>query len=320
MIRLLVTSFSLLLPLAALAASPPAEVKSAKITILSTMLADYGNLGEWGFSALVEADGHRILFDTGAHQDVVLKNLRTLKLDLADVPVVILSHNHHDHTGGLITLRQSVLPDHPAALAIAHVGTGIFYSRKDAIPGVEGNTMVQTKLDYEKTGGRFVVHDRPFELYPGVWLTGPIPRVHPERNWSGDDRVVTPSGVVEDNIPEDMSLILVTSRGEIILTGCGHAGVVNIAEYTQKFLPPMRIHALIGGVHLYAASEETLKWTASRLRPIGIDNFIGAHCTGIETVFQLRPLLGLDRAHAVVGAVGATFTLGSGIDPGEIAR
>src|SRR5471032_868778 len=100
-----------------------AQVKSLKITLLSTMLADFGELGEWGFSALVEADGHRILFDTGAHTDVVLKNARILKIDLTTVPVIILSHNHHDHTGGLITLRQSMLPDHPDALAVAHVGT-----------------------------------------------------------------------------------------------------------------------------------------------------------------------------------------------------
>ena len=308
------------------------------------MLADQAYLGEWGFSALVEADGHRILFDTGQHSDLVLNNARLLKIDLSTVPVVILSHNHHDHTGGLLTLRRSVLPDHPQALSVAHVATGIFYSRpmltrgepsgpgaaSDSgaapgrrlvpVPGVEENTMLQTKSDYEQTGGRFVSHDRPFQLYPGVWLTGPIPRVHPERNWSGEGRVVTPAGIVEDNIPEDMSLIIQTARGEIVLTGCGHAGVVNICEYAQRFLPPAHIHALIGGVHLFAASEDTLQWTAGRLKPLGVDYFLGAHCTGIETLFALRPLLGLDRAHAVVGAVGATFTLGTGIDPGVIAR
>ena len=301
-------------------AATAAQVKSLKITLLSTMLADKAYWGEWGFSALVEADGHRILFDTGNHPDLVLKNARLLKIDLTTVPVVILSHNHQDHTGGLMTLRQSVLPAHPEALATAHVGTGIFYSRPRTLPHIEENTMLSIKPAYEHTGGTFITHDRPFELYPGVWLTGPIPRVHPEHNWSGDSRVVTPAGTVEDNIPEDMSLIVQTANGEVVLTGCGHAGIVNICEYAQKFLPPARIHALIGGVHLYAASNATIRWTAERLNPIGVDHFLGAHCTGIETLYALRPLLGLDRKHAVVGAVGATFTLSEGIDPGEIAQ
>src|SRR4051812_35414583 len=98
------------------AAEPAAardQVKALKITILSTMLADGPGLGEWGFSALVEVDGHRILFDTGAHTDVVLKNVGALSLDLSTVPEVILSHSHSDHVGGFMTLRDSVLKSAP---------------------------------------------------------------------------------------------------------------------------------------------------------------------------------------------------------------
>src|SRR5277367_6070407 len=73
------------------------QVKTLKVTILSTMLADDG-IGEWGFAALVEADGHKILFDTGARPNTVLENARELKLDLSDVQDVILSHFHDDHT------------------------------------------------------------------------------------------------------------------------------------------------------------------------------------------------------------------------------
>src|ERR1700678_4747104 len=80
----------------AAAADAPSRVRALKITILSTMLADGNELGEWGFSALVEADGHRILFDTGAHEDVVLKNTRTLGVDLSTIPEIVLSHDHWD--------------------------------------------------------------------------------------------------------------------------------------------------------------------------------------------------------------------------------
>ena len=297
------------------------RVHALKITILSTMLADGAELGEWGFAALVEADGHRILFDTGAHTDVVLKNIRTLGVDLDSIPEVVLSHSHSDHVGGLLALRDAALADRaPAALARAHVAEGIFYSRISAAPPLEGNPMILIKPRYEETGGIFISHDKPAEIYPGVWLTGPVPRKYPERNWSGDDKVRTPAGIVEDNLPEDMAMIFDTDAGLVVLTGCGHAGVVNIIDYARTFVRPARIHALIGGIHLFAASDKTLAWTAGKLRSFGVDNFIGAHCTGIETVYRFRHDLDLDRAHAVVGAVGASFELGKGIDPRYIAR
>jgi len=295
-------------------------VRALKITVLSTMLADGDELGEWGFAALVEVDGHRLLFDTGAHTDVVLKNAASLKLDLTTVPEVVLSHWHSDHVGGFITLRRAVAKKTPTALARTHVGEGIFLPRVGTPPGVELNPMIRAKTDYEDSDGQFVVHAKPAEIYPGVWLTGPVPRQHPEHNWSGHARVKTASGIVEDTIQDDMALVIDTAAGLVIITGCGHAGVVNIVEHARAFLRPARLHALIGGIHLFNASEATLAWTAEKLRGYGIENFIGAHCTGVETVYRFRHDLGLDRAHCVVGAVGQTFDLTRGIDPGEIAR
>ena len=77
------------------------------------MLADTKGIGEWGFAALVEADGHRLLFDTGARPETVLANARELGVDLADVTEVVLSHHHGDHTGGLLTLRRELAKDDP---------------------------------------------------------------------------------------------------------------------------------------------------------------------------------------------------------------
>ena len=106
----------------------PHQVKSLKITILSTMLTQQG-IGEWGFAALVEADGHRILFDTGQRSNTVLLNAETLNVDLSDVQEVVLTHNHGDHTGGLVTLRREYSKVNPEALSVAHVGRGIFWKR-----------------------------------------------------------------------------------------------------------------------------------------------------------------------------------------------
>ena len=82
-------------------------VSSLKITTLSTMLANRG-IGEWGYSALVEVDGKKILFDTGNKPETVLKNVKELGIDLSDVEDVFLSHNHGDHIGGLVTLRNEL--------------------------------------------------------------------------------------------------------------------------------------------------------------------------------------------------------------------
>jgi 7,8-dihydropterin-6-yl-methyl-4-(beta-D-ribofuranosyl)aminobenzene 5'-phosphate synthase len=296
------------------------RVRSLKVTILSTMLADGNELGEWGFAALVEADGHLILFDTGAHSDVVLKNAQTLGIDLTRVPDVVLSHDHWDHVGGLLTLRESVAGRAPAALARVHVGEGIFFPRTSFNRGIEDNPALLLKPAYEKTGGVFISHAEPAELYPGVWLTGPIPRKYPERNWSGSGRVKTPAGWVEDTVPEDQALVFDTDQGLVVLVGCAHAGVVNTIDYARTIVRPARIHALIGGIHLFSATDETLDWTAKKLAGFGVDNFLGGHCTGIETVYRFRPALGLDRRHAVVAAVGASYDLLTGIEPRNIAR
>ncbi|HMD32399.1 MAG TPA: MBL fold metallo-hydrolase [Candidatus Acidoferrales bacterium] len=294
------------------------RVHALKITILSTMLADDG-IGEWGFAALVEVDGNRILYDTGARPTTVLQNARELKIDLSGVRDVILSHNHADHTGGLVTLRREFSAVNPQALSRAYVAPGIFWSRPNA-QGGEGNSMIATRREYEALGGTIIENAKPVQLFPGVWLTGPVPRVYPERNWSVTGNVVTPGGPVEDNVPEDQALVFDTDRGLVMLTGCGHAGIVNILDYARHTVRPAPIYAAIGGFHLFAADDAKLDWTAGKLHDMGIQNILGAHCTGLHTVYYLKDKLGLPRQACLVGAVGATFTLEKGIAQGRLAQ
>ena len=294
------------------------KVKSLKITILSTMLADEG-IGEWGFSALVEVDGRKILFDTGARPETVLSNIKDLKIDLSDVTEIFISHNHQDHTGGLLRLREELGKKNPGALIVAHAGEGIFYPRV----GAKGNTsyILESKPKFEAMGGKFEIHHEPKEIYPGVWISGPVPRIHDERNWNGTGKLVMPNGdVVEDKLPEDQSLIFDTEQGVVILSGCGHAGIVNTVEYAQKFLHKTTTETLIGGFHLFNLSDDKINWTAGKLKAYGVEKIIGAHCTGINAVFALREKIGLDRKTAVVGAVGSYFDLANGISPGQIAK
>ncbi|MGE3817872.1 MAG: MBL fold metallo-hydrolase [Isosphaeraceae bacterium] len=298
-------------------AEPP--IKSVKVVVLSTMLADTKGLGEWGFAALVEVDGRRILFDAGARPRTVLENARELGVDLSNVPDVILSHHHGDHTGGLLTLRRELGQVNPHAIARAHVGSGLFWPRPDERGG-ETNETIAMKAPFEATGGRFIEVSRPTELFPGAWLTGPVPRRHPERNWSGKGQVQTPEGLAEDTIPEDMALVLDTARGLVVVTGCGHSGIVNILEYAKDKIRSTPVTAVVGGLHLFPLNDAGLAWTAEKLKGFGVAHLLGAHCTGVESVYAMRPGLGLDRTTCVVGAVGSGFDLDRGVLPGVIAR
>lgn len=296
------------------------RVERLKITVLSTMLAERG-IGEWGYAALVEVDGRRILFDTGNRPETVLANARELGIDLSSVTDVVLSHNHRDHTGGLLTLRRELMRANPAALSRVHVARGIFWSRASGQDSTrEGNSMLALRSAFEATGGTFVEHAGPTELLPGVWLTGPVPRLHAERNWSGAGRVRTPSGVVEDDIPEDASLVVDAREGLVLLTGCGHAGIVNTVEHARTMIAGRPLHAIVGGLHLFQASDSTLAWTGARLRTAGLRYLLAGHCTGIEATYLLRRAVGLDRRTAVVSATGSSFSLDRGIDPLGLAR
>jgi 7,8-dihydropterin-6-yl-methyl-4-(beta-D-ribofuranosyl)aminobenzene 5'-phosphate synthase len=301
------------------AADTAKQIHSLKITVLSTMLVgDTTGIGEWGFSALVEADGHRILLDTGNHPETVLQNARDLKIDLSYVREVILTHNHGDHVGGLLTLRREMMKQNPDALSIVHVGKGIFYSRP--LPDREGNRMIAIRKEYEATGGKIIEHDGWAEILPGAWLTGPVPRKYPERNWSVTTKVQTPDGLVEDNIPEDQSLVLNTTQGLVVVTGCGHAGIVNILTDANTEFHGHSVYGVIGGLHLYPATDEQLDWTGDKMKEFHVANLLGAHCTGIEAVYHLRDRAGLTRKSAVVATVGSTFTLADGIATGPLAK
>jgi 7,8-dihydropterin-6-yl-methyl-4-(beta-D-ribofuranosyl)aminobenzene 5'-phosphate synthase len=296
------------------------KVSALKITVLVTNLAGdmHEGDGEWGYSALVEVDGHKILYDTGASADMVMKNAAALHIELSDVEEVILSHNHWDHVGGLMTLRRELARVNPRAMSRVHVGAGIFEPRLDA-SGVDNNGLKTIRAEYLATGGQFIVHEQPTQLYPGVWLTGPVPRPNAEKNWIPGLTIAGPQGPIEDNVPEDSALLFETAEGTVILTGCGHAGIVNIAEYAKQITGGSPLLAVVGGLHLFAASDQTIHWTGEKLKSYGMRYLLAGHCTGIEATYLLRDSAGLSRKTAVVSAVGSSFMLGHGIDPRKLA-
>ena len=174
----------------------------------------------------------------------MLANARELRIDFAGVADAVVSHNHGDHTGGLLGLRESARGRDTAALGRVHVAPGIFWPRPS--PAGVSNGLLRVKEEYERSGGTFVEHAGAAMIAPGVWVTGPVPRVHPERNFPGGGRVQAPDGVREDTVPEDMSLVFDTPSGLVVLSGCGHAGLINTLDHARKAVRAAPIHAAVG--------------------------------------------------------------------------
>jgi len=306
--RLLLTLAVLLLaPLPALAA----QVGKLKVTVLSTMMADQG-VGEWGYAALVEVDGRKILYDTGARPETVLANARELKVDLSGIEDVVLSHHHGDHTGGFLVLRKALAAANPKALSRVHVAEGFF------LAGAQGfrPEVAKFRTAVESSGAHFVVHQRAQEIGPGVWLTGPVPRETDEKNFPPGWKLA--SGA-EDDVPEDMALVFDTADGVVALTGCGHAGAINIARRARALGGGKPLLALIGGLHTFNLSDARLDWTGAELKTTGVKYMLLGHCTGIEATMRLRAATGLTRRTSAYGATGATFELGRGLNARPIA-
>ena len=294
-------------------------IKKLKITILSTMLAENG-LGEWGFSALVEADSVKILFDAGSHERTVLDNCKEMKIDLTKVTTFVLSHNHWDHTIGWIPVRNEISKSRKDALSVTHVANGIFDTRLKS--SGENDTKLQNDSAlYVQSGGKIIRHNAFEEIFPGIYVTGPVARKYPEKNYNQSGKKKDVSGkTVADDLPEDMSLIIRTEKGLVLLSGCGHSGIINTISQARDNLHQEPVYAAIGGFHLFQNTDEQIKWTANQLKLAGIHYFMGAHCTGIEPVFQIREWAGLKRGDCVVGAVGASFDLSKGFNPGLLAK
>jgi len=303
---------------------PAPQGPDAVVTILTTNGADFlGAMeplkGEWSFAAWIEVDDRAFLFDTGWSPDNVFSNAEILGIDLSIAEDLILSHNHPDHTGGLELLRTELSKRNPNALRRIHVAEGIFDSRPGP-DGSERNPMIEKRERLEALGSEFIIYTEPTEIASGVWVTGPVPRVHPETNYpTGAGALVVRDGENQkDTIAESQSLVVLATGGPVFVSGCGHAGLINTLAHGRDAIADQRPQAAIGGFHLAGADDETLRWTAERLAEVQLGHFVGGHCTGFETVVTLRELADLPRDRAVIGAIGTRFETGVGIVPGNI--
>lgn len=279
---------------APLAPAPFPSSVPAKVTILYDAFGDQPGLQrDWGFAALVEYGGHRILFDAGNDGAVFERNVRALKVDLRRLDFAVISHRHGDHTGGLAYLLR-VNPN--VKIYVPAERFGVFGGpvpatiiRPDtALPPrmryFAGSVPAELASSAAWPDAHFVRVDSLTEVAPGVALVSTVSRT---------------AGTLE---LRELSLVLRTTAGLVVLVGCSHPGIETILEATRPYGD--HVHEIFGGLHLVATADPEIDRIASALRDQWrLDLIAPGHCTGEPAFDALARAFGRRYVYAGLGTV-----------------
>ena len=250
-----------------------------KITILYDSFGKRPSLTQdWGYAALVEYAGKRILFDTGNDAEIFARNVRTMGVDLRKLDLVVISHRHADHTSGLTYLLQ-VNPK--VRIYVPHEPFGLFggdppqnlYRDVEVLPAEYryfNGVHKKFKTGTPWPAANFVQVESSQEIGPGIILVESISQ--------------TP-GTLE---LRELTLRLETPSGAIIVTGCSHSGIEKILQASVDF-KSAHIRTVVGGLHLVKTSDEDIRQIVSNLQSHWrLDEIAPGHCTGEPAVAMLR--------------------------------
>lgn len=253
-----------------------------QITTLSEDTANLGFLAEWGLSILVEVDGLKVLLDTGYSFSAV-HNAQLLGIDLSTIDYIVLSHGHADHTGGL----QNVLKIKGGVDIIAHpdIWTAKYVQRGNQPLRYNGIPFKQEEL--ESLGARFKYVEKPFHISENIMTTGEIPMSTGYEDIENSLFIKKENELIPDNMSDDSALIIDTDYGLVIILGCAHRGLINTIHHAQNITGNQMVHTIIGGTHLFPASEERIEKTIADLKNTGIQNLGVSHCTGFHASARL---------------------------------
>ncbi|HEY41276.1 MAG TPA: MBL fold metallo-hydrolase [Dehalococcoidia bacterium] len=253
-----------------------------RITTLSENTANYGFLGEWGLSILVEADGVQVLMDTGLNLSAAY-NAQVMRLDLSTIDRIVLSHGHADHTGGLCEVLRLT----GAVEIIAHPDIWVDkFTRRS-----EGNerkiSIPFSQKELEDLGARFNLTREPIRITGNIMTTGEIPMITDYEEIDSHLFIREGDEFKPDPLADDLALVIDTEFGLVVILGCAHRGMVNTLRHAQTLTGRERVYAVIGGTHLIGASEERLERTIADLREMDIQRLGVSHCTGFPASARL---------------------------------
>ncbi len=282
-------------------------VEPINIKILVDNKVTEGLAAEHGFSLWIEAAGRRILFDTGQGSALV-NNASKLNVSLDTTEIIILSHGHYDHTGGI----PYVLEQAPNAQVYCHPEVKSYrYSIRDGkskpihIPHLARSAiehMPPQRIHWIK---------QPLEICPGIGLTGSIPRLTDYEN-TGGSFYLDSDGKKIDPIEDDIALWMQTSQGVVVIVGCSHAGLINTLNYIRRLSNTFKICAVLGGFHLLEANLLRIHRTIHDLIDIDPELIVPCHCTGEKPMKKLEQVFG---NRVSIGHAGATYTFSGSGEP-----
>ena len=255
---------------------------------------------------------HVVLFDTGPEAYGVERNGRHLAVDFGAVGSLVLSHGHWDHCGGALKALELMQVKRAGPPPGVYAHPGMFQPRGrrmengDVIP-MRG---VPTEQQMADAGARVSTITAPQLLHDGtVFLSGEIPRVTPyERGLANHLRRAATGWEPDPLIMDERFLAVhVRDRGLVVLTGCSHAGVVNVLRHARTLFPDVPLFAVMGGLHLSGAGPEKLIGETVRdLGTFGLRRILAGHCTGWRALTALLGALG--EGIVTPTAVGKRFT------------
>jgi 7,8-dihydropterin-6-yl-methyl-4-(beta-D-ribofuranosyl)aminobenzene 5'-phosphate synthase len=257
-----------------------------KITTLAENTAELGHLAEWGLSMFIEADGAKVLFDTGAGIAAV-HNAQLMGIDLADADKIVLSHGHRDHTGGLrevlMRMKKEVeIIAHPDIWASKYSGAVAWKGKPGAKNARQFSGLPFRREMLENLGARFNLTRKPVKITPRFLTTGEIPMLSAYEEIDSGLFDMKTGEMLPDELNDDLALVIDTEYGLVVILGCAHHGIVNTLRQAQKLTGKELIYAAIGGTHLLNADESRLKKTAAELQEMGVQYLGVSHCTGFE--------------------------------------
>ena len=255
-----------------------------KATVLIDNLTRGTLAAEWGLSIHIEYNGHKILLDTGASERFA-RNAAELGIDLGAVECGVLSHAHYDHANGL-------------AAFFAHNASAPFYLREGTKENCYGKRWIFHKYNGIRRGylqkyvNRLIYAEDRRGIFPGVTLLAHSTKGLEKYGAQNYLYIRQKGRYLPDSFEHEQSLIFETEKGLAVFSSCSHAGADNIIQEALAAFPGKKIHAMVGGFHLYHTSPEDVRAFAGRLRATGVEKIYTGHCTG-DAAFQiLREELG----------------------------
>ncbi|MCF7935992.1 MAG: MBL fold metallo-hydrolase [Synergistales bacterium] len=273
------------------------RLEGLRVTIVAEDSVRYESpyWGQHGISFLLEArtaEGeHRVLVDVAQDYTALRHNMDLLDIDPSTLDAVVLTHCHYDHTRGLARLLEDAgTADLPV---IAH--PDLFRPHLVTAPCIRhvGVTASDSRERLEERGARMVLVRDPLPLMPGLVTTGEVPRTTSYESAGIALMTVEDGTLRRDQVLDDISLAAsVRDEGVVVVTGCSHAGIVNITRQSLALYPGEPLVGITGGFHLIEADAEKIERTVEGLAELGPQWIRAGHCTGFEAQMALRGTFG----------------------------